>query len=81
MFVCFTNLSLVLWITEQSLNVIIMNLQNQSNNMAVIGTKYNMFQHFRTFNTWYSDTSLFGFYFVAGGLNLDDTMFYAQAEW
>lgn len=55
--------------------------KNQSNTMAVVGSKYNMFQHFRTFNTWYSDTSLFGFYFVAGGMNIDDTMFYAQREW
>ncbi|KAJ7316884.1 hypothetical protein JRQ81_003046 [Phrynocephalus forsythii] len=55
--------------------------KNQSSPIAVIASYTKMCQHFRTFNTCYSDTGLFGFYFVADKMNIDDTMHCAQAEW
>nr|XP_020653727.1 cytochrome b-c1 complex subunit 1, mitochondrial [Pogona vitticeps] len=55
--------------------------KHQSNTMAVIGAQKKLFQLFQSFNTCYTDTSLFGFYFVTDGMHIDDTMYFAQAQW
>uniref|UniRef100_A0A803TVN7 Cytochrome b-c1 complex subunit 1, mitochondrial n=1 Tax=Anolis carolinensis TaxID=28377 RepID=A0A803TVN7_ANOCA len=55
--------------------------KNQSSKLASIVAQTNMCQSFRAFNTCYSDTGLFGFYFVSDGLHIEDTLHFAQGEW
>ncbi|XP_054831140.1 cytochrome b-c1 complex subunit 1, mitochondrial isoform X2 [Eublepharis macularius] len=55
--------------------------KNQSSKLASIAVENKLCQSFQAFNTCYSDTGLFGFYFVTDGMNIEDTLHFAQAEW
>ncbi|XP_048345725.1 cytochrome b-c1 complex subunit 1, mitochondrial [Sphaerodactylus townsendi] len=55
--------------------------KNQSCRLAAATAEHKLCQSFQTFSTCYSDTGLFGFYFVTDKMNIDDTMYFAQGEW
>uniref|UniRef100_A0A8D0GGB2 Cytochrome b-c1 complex subunit 1, mitochondrial n=1 Tax=Sphenodon punctatus TaxID=8508 RepID=A0A8D0GGB2_SPHPU len=56
-------------------------LQNLSSRLASIAVENKLCQSFQSFNTCYSDTGLFGFYFVSDTMNIEDTLHFAQGEW
>ncbi|KAH0630151.1 hypothetical protein JD844_012825 [Phrynosoma platyrhinos] len=55
--------------------------KNQSSKLAAIAAETQICHSFQAFNTCYSDTGLFGFYFVSDGLHIEDTLHFAQGEW
>ncbi|CAI5767345.1 cytochrome b-c1 complex subunit 1, mitochondrial [Podarcis lilfordi] len=55
--------------------------KNQSSRLARIAVENKLCQSFQSFNTCYSDTGLFGFYFVTDAMNVEDTLHFAQGEW
>ncbi|XP_074861328.1 cytochrome b-c1 complex subunit 1, mitochondrial [Carettochelys insculpta] len=55
--------------------------KNQSSRLATIASENKLCHSFQTFNTCYSDTGLFGLYFVSEPLNVEDTLHFAQGEW
>ncbi|XP_053151857.1 cytochrome b-c1 complex subunit 1, mitochondrial isoform X2 [Hemicordylus capensis] len=55
--------------------------KNQSSRLATIAVENKLCQNFQAFNTCYSDTGLFGFYYVTDAMNIEDTLHFAQGEW
>ena len=51
---------------------------NNASRLAVAATTDNLAHSFQSFNTCYKDTGLWGIYFVAEGLQLDDFLFNVQ---
>ncbi|XP_062977414.1 cytochrome b-c1 complex subunit 1, mitochondrial [Elgaria multicarinata webbii] len=55
--------------------------KNQTARLAVLAAETGVCQRFEAFNTCYSDTGLFGIYFVTDGLHVEDMLQCAQSEW
>ncbi|XP_019360504.1 PREDICTED: cytochrome b-c1 complex subunit 1, mitochondrial [Gavialis gangeticus] len=55
--------------------------KNQSSRLATYAVEGELCHSFQSFNTCYSDTSLFGIYFVSDRMKLDDMMLFCQSEW
>ncbi|XP_072136298.1 cytochrome b-c1 complex subunit 1, mitochondrial-like [Mobula birostris] len=54
---------------------------NHSSRLAKIAVENKLAHSFRSFNTSYSDTGLWGVYLVCDGLNIEDMLHFAQGEW
>lgn len=55
--------------------------ENLAGRLASNSAKGNLCHSFQAFNTCYTDTGLWGIYFVADKLSIDDMMFNIQNEW
>jgi len=54
---------------------------NLGSNLAKYATKMNLANSFQSFNTCYSDTGLWGIYFVCDKMMVDEMVFNVQQEW
>ncbi|XP_077982614.1 mitochondrial-processing peptidase subunit beta-like [Glandiceps talaboti] len=54
---------------------------NVASKLASVCAEANLCHSFQSFNTCYTDTGLWGMYFVSDGLTVEDMMFYVQKEW
>ncbi|XP_069795596.1 cytochrome b-c1 complex subunit 1, mitochondrial [Narcine bancroftii] len=54
---------------------------NQSSRLAKISHENKLGHSFRSFNTCYSDTGLWGIHLVCDGLNIEDLLHFTQEEW
>ncbi|KAK3804120.1 hypothetical protein RRG08_047198 [Elysia crispata] len=54
---------------------------NLPSELAQNAVKYNLAHSFQSFNTCYSDTGLWGIYFVADRMMIDEMVFNTQQEW
>ncbi|XP_060691261.1 cytochrome b-c1 complex subunit 1, mitochondrial-like [Hemiscyllium ocellatum] len=54
---------------------------NQSSRLAQISVENKLGHSFQSFNTCYSDTGLWGIYFVCDGMSIEDMLHFAQGEW
>lgn len=54
---------------------------NVASRLAQEAVKDNLCHSFQSFNTCYKDTGLWGIYFVAEGLKIDDMVYNVQSEW
>ncbi|KAL3853590.1 hypothetical protein ACJMK2_017124 [Sinanodonta woodiana] len=50
-------------------------------NLAAISASNNLCHSFQSFNTCYTDTGLWGIYFVTDKMNVEDMVFNVQSEW
>lgn len=54
---------------------------NLASNLAAASAQANLCHSFQSFNTCYTDTGLWGIYFVADKLSIEDMVFNVQSEW
>uniref|UniRef100_A0A8D8UCC6 Mitochondrial-processing peptidase subunit beta n=1 Tax=Cacopsylla melanoneura TaxID=428564 RepID=A0A8D8UCC6_9HEMI len=54
---------------------------NNASRLASLAASENLAHSFQSFNTCYKDTGLWGVYFVADRMTLEDMTFYVQNEW
>ncbi|XP_051874410.1 cytochrome b-c1 complex subunit 1, mitochondrial-like [Pristis pectinata] len=54
---------------------------NHSSRLAKISVENKLGHSFRSFNTCYSDTGLWGIHLVCDGMNIEDMLHFAQGEW
>ncbi|XP_002741599.1 mitochondrial-processing peptidase subunit beta-like [Saccoglossus kowalevskii] len=54
---------------------------NVASKLASVCGGSNLCHSFQSFNTCYTDTGLWGMYFVTDNMNIDDMLFYVQNEW
>lgn len=54
---------------------------NLSSKLAANSSQGNLCHSFQSFNTCYTDTGLWGIYFVAEPMQIDDMVFNIQSEW
>ncbi|KAF6201642.1 hypothetical protein GE061_004035, partial [Apolygus lucorum] len=54
---------------------------SNSSKLALACAQDNLAHSFQSFNTCYKDTGLWGIYFVANTLSLDDLVYNIQSEW
>lgn len=54
---------------------------NHSSRLARIAVENKLGHSFRSFNTCYSDTGLWGIHLVCDGMNIEDMLHFAQDEW
>ena len=55
--------------------------ENLAGRLATNSAQGNLCHSFQAFNTCYTDTGLWGIYFVAERLTIDDMLFNIQNEW
>ncbi|XP_066283961.1 mitochondrial-processing peptidase subunit beta-like [Branchiostoma lanceolatum] len=54
---------------------------NLSSKLAQAAGEGNLCHSFQSFNTCYTDTGLWGIYFVCDGMTIEDMTYYVQGEW
>jgi len=54
---------------------------NLASNLASVSAGSNLCHSFQSFNTCYTDTGLWGIYFVTEALQIDDMLYNVQSEW